>query len=82
MLQVYMVTTPSILDGSADAMFHPEPTLNDRLSCGKKKLGKRRRDRDEEGVTTPEGVRNGQRRSAWTLHINDGGADVCRKIPG
>ncbi|KAF8136949.1 hypothetical protein EV363DRAFT_1155988, partial [Boletus edulis] len=34
---------PSVLNGSADAMFHPGPTSDDRISCGKKKLGKRRR---------------------------------------
>lgn len=52
MLQGLYGNHPSVLDGSACAMFHPEPTSNDRLSSGKKKLGKRRM--DEEGGRPPQ----------------------------
>ena len=41
----YMVTTLLlIMDPRARCFILNQPTLDDRLSCGKKKFGKRRRD--------------------------------------
>lgn len=40
---------PSVLDGSAGASFHPEPSSEDRLSSGQEKFGKRRRDEEGDG---------------------------------
>ena len=40
---------PSVLDGSAGAMFHPQANTDDRLSGGQKKPGKRRRNEQGDG---------------------------------
>ncbi|KAG6379725.1 hypothetical protein JVT61DRAFT_10259 [Boletus reticuloceps] len=67
---------PSVLNGSADAMFHPVPTSDDRISCGKKKLGSRRRDEEwgdypRKGLETANS-KGGTQCQHGPLHINDG----------